>query len=146
MASFALAVTGNENMEGFWCPDCRELSSITRETVNLLHNESMSIVQVEGRAGEDSGIRSHSIGETPEGGRSGGGYVVGNAWAGLVTDESGESFYRTISCRLSTEEKLLHPIFCAQMPDLAVAKKLSAWLQNTRGARGVLATTMGQDM
>jgi len=83
-------------MEGFCCPDCCGFSSIIRDTENWLHNKSMSIVQ-EGDAGEDSGIRNHSTGETPEGGRSGGGYVVGNAWAGPVMDEREQSFYQTIS-------------------------------------------------
>lgn len=46
---------------------------------------------------EATGARSHSTEETTEVGRSGGGYVVGNAWEGLEIDERGQDFYQTIS-------------------------------------------------
>lgn len=67
-----------------------------REVAKRLHNESRSTAELE-EMGEAAGIRNHSIGETPEGGRSGGGYVVGNAWAGLGMDEREKTLYQTVS-------------------------------------------------
>jgi len=80
---------------------------------------------------EDFGIRGHSPGETPEGGRSGGGYVVGNAWTGLVRDERGQSFYQTVSNRLDADGVSLHQIFCVKMRGLAATTGLLTWLRTT---------------
>lgn len=57
-------------------------------------------MEAEGGVGEVSGVRNHSTGETPEGRRSEGGYVVGNAWAGLVMGERGQFSYRRVSQRV----------------------------------------------
>lgn len=49
---------------------------------------------------EAPGVRNHSTGEIPEVGRRGGGYVVGNAWVGLVGSERGQFFCREVSWRI----------------------------------------------
>ena len=93
----SLVTTGRENMEDFECRGRRGFSSITREAANWSHNASRSMAEVGGGVGEVSGVRSHPTGETPERGRREGGYVVGNAWAGLVVVERGHFFYQTVS-------------------------------------------------
>ena len=78
MSGSSLTTTGSENMEGFGCRDRCWFLSISRETANWLHNQSGSMVEAEGGAGEASGIRNHWIGGIPQGGRRGGGYSAGN--------------------------------------------------------------------
>lgn len=70
---------GRENMDGLGCGDRVEFSPTTSVLVNWVHSESRSMVDVEGGLGEVAGIRVHSTLGSWEGGRSGGGYVVGNA-------------------------------------------------------------------
>ena len=71
--------TGSENIEVLVPDDCTGFSSITSDLENWAHSESMSIVDVEAELEEKAGVRYHSTGGVSEEGRSGGGYVVGNA-------------------------------------------------------------------
>ena len=64
--------------------------------MNRKHSESRSIADVEADPGEAVGARNHSTGWSPDWGRRGGGYVVGNAWEGAQVDESIQDSY----CRL----------------------------------------------
>lgn len=64
-------------MEAFCC-GCVGFSSI-RRLENRRHSESRSTIEVEGELEEVAGKRRHSTDPSPGGGRSGGGYVVGNA-------------------------------------------------------------------
>lgn len=68
-------------------------SSITSDFVNWRHNESISRVDFEGELGKAPRVRIHSTGGSPVDGRSGGGYVVGNAWGGEETKERGLGFW-----------------------------------------------------
>ena len=62
-----------------------------------MHRESISIVEVEGEPDEVEGGRGHSIEEISHEGRSGGGYVVGNAYGGVETTDRGHVFYSAVN-------------------------------------------------
>lgn len=51
---------------------------MTRDLVNRVHRESMSMVGARGEVGEAGGLRGQLTSESSRDGRSGGGYVVGN--------------------------------------------------------------------
>jgi len=66
-------------MDGLGCDDRVGFSSTTSDLVNWVHSESRSMVEVEGGLGKAADIRVHSTLGSRKDGRSGGGYVVGNA-------------------------------------------------------------------
>lgn len=66
-------------MDDLGCDNRVEFSSTTSDLVNWVHSESRSMVDVEGGLGKAAGMRVHSTLESWKDGRSGGGYVVGNA-------------------------------------------------------------------
>jgi hypothetical protein len=72
------SVMDSEKMEAFGCGGFVGFSSITSDFVNRKHNDSRSMAGVEAGADEVVGMRDHSTGRRPDGGRREG-YAVGNA-------------------------------------------------------------------
>ena len=70
---------GSENIEALVSGSSLGCSPITRAVINRVHSESRSATDVEGGPGGVGGVRVHWTGGIPGQGRSGGGYVVGNA-------------------------------------------------------------------
>lgn len=80
-------------MEALRVSDGIGFSSITSDFENWRHNESISRVGVEGELSVVLGVRRHSTEGISTDGRSEGGYVVGNAWGGVGTEERGVCFW-----------------------------------------------------
>lgn len=81
--------TGSENIVALSCDVCEGFSSMMRDFSNRKHNELISMVEIEEEAGA-TGKRNHSTGGNLDGGRCGGGYVVGKAWEGAKPPERGD--------------------------------------------------------
>lgn len=74
-----LCILGSEKIEPLSGDGCGGFSSMTRDFVNRMHNESRSIAGAERGLDGVADVRDHSTAGSLSGGRRAGGYVVGNA-------------------------------------------------------------------